>query len=192
MHEKDIETAKAIHNSDENALRIFFAENVNSLYRFIYYRVAQNKEDAEDLLQETVMSAIGSIRNFKGKSSLFTWLCGIAKHKILTFHRKHMRKIEKMDKVMEVMIGDLEQKHLNEDTIKQTKSFVNIVLSALPVHYQKCLVQKYIEEQPVKTIAENFGTTEKAIESMLMRAKEAFKKAFETFNSNSEYIGEIQ
>jgi RNA polymerase sigma-70 factor, ECF subfamily len=63
------------------------------LYGFAYSRV-RNEAAAEDLVQETLLSAIQSIKSFRENSSEKTWLCGILKHKIIDFYRKSSREVE--------------------------------------------------------------------------------------------------
>lgn len=63
------------------------------LYGFAYSRV-RNEAAAEDLVQETLLAAIQSIKTFRRNSSEKTWLCGILKHKIIDFYRKSSRETE--------------------------------------------------------------------------------------------------
>ena len=60
------------------------------LYRFALYRVYEATV-AEDLVQETFLAALGSIKDFQHRSSIKTWLTGILKHKIIDHFRKKAR-----------------------------------------------------------------------------------------------------
>jgi RNA polymerase sigma-70 factor (ECF subfamily) len=62
-------------------------EHGDALYRFAILRV-KDPNVAEDLVQETFLSALKGIQGFKGGSSLRTWLVGILKHKIIDHFRK--------------------------------------------------------------------------------------------------------
>ena len=57
------------------------------LFRFAFARV-NNKQTAEDLVQETLLSALKNISEFKNKSQERTWLISILKHKIIDYYRK--------------------------------------------------------------------------------------------------------
>jgi RNA polymerase sigma-70 factor (ECF subfamily) len=60
------------------------------LYRYAYSRV-NDKVTAEDLVQETFLSALKGYERFDGKSSERTWFVSILKHKIIDFYRKKSR-----------------------------------------------------------------------------------------------------
>lgn len=60
------------------------------LYRYALVRV-RDAATAEDLLQETLLAAIGSSPNFGGRSSERTWLVGIMKHKVIDYFRRLAR-----------------------------------------------------------------------------------------------------
>ncbi len=61
------------------------------LYRYAVLRAA-SEEDAEDLVQETFLSALGAATNFRGESSVQTWLFRILKRKIIDYYRKKGRR----------------------------------------------------------------------------------------------------
>lgn len=60
-----------------------------------------NEHLAEELTQETFFQAVQSIDRFKGKSSILTWLCGIAKNVWLKHVRKHQETLSIEDAVPE-------------------------------------------------------------------------------------------
>ena len=60
------------------------------LFRFALSRLPDSAV-AEDLVQETFLAALHARENFKGRSSVTTWLTGILKHKIIDHFRKESR-----------------------------------------------------------------------------------------------------
>lgn len=67
--------------------------------KFIFHYLlsfTNNKELAEELMQETFYSAIKNMHKFKNDSSLKTWLCKIAKNKWIDYYKKS-KKIEEID-----------------------------------------------------------------------------------------------
>ncbi len=59
----------------------------DQLFRYALVRV-QNRMVAEDLVQETFLSALASAHGFEGRSSEKTWLTAVLKHKIIDYFRK--------------------------------------------------------------------------------------------------------
>jgi len=62
-------------------------EHGDALFRFALLRV-KDTTVAEDLVQDTFLSALKGIEGFKGESALRTWLIGILKHKIIDYFRR--------------------------------------------------------------------------------------------------------
>jgi RNA polymerase sigma-70 factor, ECF subfamily len=66
------------------------------LYAFALSRV-RDRWLAEDLVQDTLLAAMQSVKTFQEKSSERTWLCGILKHKIIDHFRRSSRETELTD-----------------------------------------------------------------------------------------------
>jgi len=71
-------------------------EHGDALFRFALLRV-KDETVAEDLVQETLLSALKGIDRFKGGSSLRTWLVGILKHKIIDQYRRNRPEVLSSD-----------------------------------------------------------------------------------------------
>jgi RNA polymerase sigma-70 factor (ECF subfamily) len=69
---------------------IWVDEHGDYLFNFALMRV-RDESTAEDLVQETLLSAFQSLKSYKGKSSEKTWLTSILKYKIIDHYRKHKR-----------------------------------------------------------------------------------------------------
>ena len=68
-------------------------EHGDCLFRFALMRM-RDEAAAEDLVQETLLSAIQSLSTYSGKSTERTWLTGILKHKIIDHYRKNSRQVQ--------------------------------------------------------------------------------------------------
>ncbi|MFH1230899.1 MAG: RNA polymerase sigma factor [Planctomycetota bacterium] len=186
MVELDSVLVGGIKTGDEVALKQWLDLYLDRLYAFIYHRVDKNQTDAEDILQETMLAAFEGLTNFKESSSLFTWMCGIAQNKISGFLKKKHKIIsleavmEKIQPRLKSLIEAIEERTIQPDETNddEVKDIVNIVLSSLPPHYQKGLVAKYVNSLSVEEIARDWNMNLKAVESLLTRAREAFKQAF--------------
>jgi RNA polymerase sigma-70 factor (ECF subfamily) len=69
---------------------VWVDEHGDCLFRFALMRL-HDEALAEDIVQETLLAALQSMKSYGGKSSERTWLTGILKHKIIDFYRKHSR-----------------------------------------------------------------------------------------------------
>lgn len=68
-------------------------KNLYELYSKDIYKyllsLTMNPHKAEDIMQNTFLTAIGSLKTFKGHSSVKTWLMGIARNEYYTYYRKN-------------------------------------------------------------------------------------------------------
>lgn len=153
---------------------LFSKEIVLKLKNFISQKV-DSPSDAEEILQETLISASSCLELYSGKSSFFTWLCGIAKHEISDFYRKKKIKtilfsrLPWLENLATEALGP-EQILLRKEAIKKVKTS----LKGLSEGYQQVLRLKYYQGLSVKEIARQLNETVKAIESRLTRARKAF------------------
>ncbi len=65
---------------------LWLDQHGDALYRYALQRV-RNRDIAEELVQETLLAAFGSYREFEGRSSLRTWLVAIIRRKIVDYIR---------------------------------------------------------------------------------------------------------
>src|SRR3989344_6077802 len=57
------------------------------LTRFVSQKVA-DPMDVDEIVQDSLLSALDSLPGFRGQSQLFTWVCGIARHEVMDFYRR--------------------------------------------------------------------------------------------------------
>ena len=168
---------------ESEAIRILFNTYFDSVYSFIYHNVDRDHNITEDIVQETFLNAIKSARRFKGKSHVYTWLIGIARHKIGDYYRltkkEHSRSIrpqgdlsQDSEELMDNSTSIEESLELDQDNLA-----VEQTLRRLPFHYRQVLWLKYVEELSVINIGQIMGRSSKSIEGLLYRAREAFKES---------------
>ena len=120
---------------------------------------------------------------------MFTWLCGIARHKIVDHLRRRGRDAVVFSEMPPARLaalidaGPLPEKVLAE---KDTRIQVVRVLAALPDNYRRALVVRYADRRSVDEVAQLLGITYKAAESLLARARSAFRTAFATTEEHNE------
>lgn len=163
---------------DRKALYIFYHRYTPKLTRIISRKV-NNPDDAQELLQDTLMAFLEAIRDFHGNSKLETFLYAIANHKIIDYYRrkkiKHlvfsqMPQLESLVSTLMAPEDELDAKLLREK--------IHGVLGRIMPHYRKILTMKYIEGFSVNEIAHKFAISLKGAESQLFRARRAFVQLF--------------
>lgn len=103
-------------------------EHGDALFRFALLRV-KDQTVAEDLVQETFLSALRGIDRFKGKSSLRTWLVGILKHKIIDHFRRNRPEILSSD--LGTLENETEEERLERSAVKDQRAEWNAMPSNL-------------------------------------------------------------
>lgn len=178
----DWELAQQILAGNAQALEVFYRRYFTRLYRFVYYQVGGSHEDAQDVLQDALIAALKSLQSYRGDSSLYSWLCGVAWNKAADFRRREFR----MAQVEQRTIQDFREARETEaspmpDNVllrQENKERVHQTLQALPDHYRQVLVLKYAEGLPVEDIAHIMQRTFKSTESLLTRARSAFRESY--------------
>lgn len=174
---------------DGTAFDELFHEHFPRLYRFALTRMEHDADAAEEVVQATLCMAIRKLRTYRGEATLFTWLCTFCRHEISAFYERahrHQPAVELIEQNTEVLAAleslwatggaDPEQLMSRRDIAR----YVHLTLDRLPGHYADALEWKYIDCLSVKEIAERLGSTPKAAESVLTRARDAFRDGFST------------
>ncbi|MFN0060689.1 MAG: RNA polymerase sigma factor [Planctomycetota bacterium] len=176
------ELARAVVRGDRAALEKLHALYSAPLYRFVFFRLGGKERDVEELVQETFLAALKGFHRFRGESSLYTWLCGIARHLLSHARRDDYRArlavtLDSVDEELDRALAAIDNAPLADEVIEraETHDLVGATMSALPVSYQQVLARKYLGESSVAEIAAELGTSRKAVESTLARARAAFR-----------------
>lgn len=174
---------------EASAIALLADDCITPLYRFCLYRVGRDKDLCEDVVQETLTQAIREVAKYdpgRAGGNIFGWLTGLARNHI---QRQLSRKRgtvslealwERMDRELLEVYARLDSQPFADELIEreETREMVNITMSQLPPHYREALEAKYVEGRSVREIADGARISEKAAESLLTRAREAFKATF--------------
>lgn len=131
----------------------------------------------EEMTNDILMAGFNSLSTFKHDCSEFSWLCGIAKHKIIDYYRK--KKIKTILFSACPVFEEIADKALTpeRDCLKnELKKEIKKTFEEIGEGYKKILRLKYIEGWKIEQIAEKLELSVKAVESKLMRAKVKFRE----------------
>jgi len=179
----DRELVRRMRAGEEAAFEAFFDAYFPRLYRFALARLGR-EDAAEEIAQATIVVAIRKAGTWRGDAALFTWLCTLCRHEISAYCRRHDRpEVHVLDDEPEIR-AQLEALAARADGPHQALErrdlarLVQLTLDYLPGRYGDILEWKYIQGQTMQEIAQRLGGTTKAVESMLARARDAFREGF--------------
>jgi RNA polymerase sigma-70 factor (ECF subfamily) len=179
VNNADDALANRISSGDTESWQTFFGRFSTWTYRFAHFHLRASRADAEDLTSEILLTAVQSIRQFDSRrGSLDLWLLGIARHCLARFCRR--RRLE-VPSVPEITGTDLEVQGPADLPLSETaltRHLVNRALASLPERQSTVLIGKYIHGHSVEELAVSMDSTPKAVESLLSRARAAFRTVF--------------
>ena len=162
---------------DKKAISLLVSTYSSRIYA-IAFRLMQNEEDAEDVLQETFIIMLNKLNTFEGKSSLYTWLYRIATNVALGKLRKKKNiddsrsydNIE-FENISSLQIADWPD-HLEEkfDTEKFRKCLEK-AMDELPDHYRTVFILRDLEGHSTRNTAKILEISEANVKVRLMRAR---------------------
>ena len=173
---------------DERAFDAFFEAYFARLYRFALPRLNRDVEATREVVQATLAKAMRKLADFRGEATLFTWICQICRREVVDRIRadqRHSRHVVLIDDQPELRMAiDAIAAPEEYDLVKnfgraEVSRLVQAVLDRLPSRYGDALEWKYMEDCSVEEIAERLGIGTTAAQSLLARARIAFREALE-------------
>ena len=170
---QDLELVRAVVQRDRKATADFVAAHADAVYTYLSRRLFPREEVTEDLTQEVFLNALESLPKFKGDSGIRAWLIGIARHKVQDYYRQRLREVALDDSEFEPCVEPFDVDWIQEERLAGK---VRAVLSSLPEAYRHALLWRYWEKCSAAEIARRIGKTEKAVERLLARSREHFRR----------------
>lgn len=169
---RERELREAVLAGDEFAWSRWYDESCNALHAYLLWRCGGLRDHSDELTQEVWLLAIRKLSSFDpDRASFLAWLrglgAGLARNH---FRREARRRIVPLSESLAVLDGASESRERAER--------VACALAELPERYEAVLRAKYLDGDSVGQIAEARGESVKAIESLLSRAREAFRSAY--------------
>lgn len=185
----DKRTVKRLLAGEEGAFDRFFEDHFARLYRFAARRMPDDSAAITEIVHATLSKALRKLDSYRGEAALFSWLCAICRHQVTDWLRQNQRYREHI-----VLTEDLPDIQAAVDSLQVSTDFspereaqrhelarlIQVALDQLPPHYGDALEWKYMQGYSVKEIAERLGLGNEAVQSLLARAKRAFKDVYTT------------
>lgn len=186
MQHLDLARARKILRGDQVVFRHLFDEYFPRLYRFAVSRLHGDADTAADVVQQTFCRAIEHLDTYRGEAALYTWFCQICSNLVMDHYRHRTQEtrrvvlIEDSPEVQAILaaLTDPEGERGEAELVRRDVSrLVQATLDNLPVRYGDILEWKYVDELTVAEIATRLTLSVKAAESLLGRARQAFRDA---------------
>ena len=128
---------------------------------------------AEDLTAETFLAAVGAVQKGSVPQLTTAWLIGVARHKLVDHWRRRAREERNLQAV-----ADDTAEHEDPWDAHLDASVAHEVLGRLGAHHRSALTLRYLDGLPVPEVADHLGRTVHATEALLVRARQAFRRAY--------------
>lgn len=186
MNFEDRRLAKRLLTGEERAFNEFFHNYFGRLYRFTVTRLS-DEDAARDIVQQTLCRALRKIDTYRGEAAMFTWLCQICRSQLSDYFAHQGRQAKRFVPVeddpqiqaaLEAIVSPEADPELAAGRAEIAR-LVQVVLDRLPPRYGDILEWKYVEGISVDEIAGRMQLQHGAAQSLLQRARLAFRNMFE-------------
>lgn len=175
MHEEtDSQLLERARTGDRDSLERLLEHHQQRVYRFSL-KMCRDSEDAKDVLQDTLLAAARGVREFRGASSLSTWLYTIARSFCIKKRRKSKfapqepRSLDSDAGATEVA----DSARLPDDALagRQVERALDDAIAALAPMYREVLLLRDVEGQTASEVGQILGLSVQAVKSRLHRAR---------------------
>jgi RNA polymerase sigma-70 factor, ECF subfamily len=179
----DVELLYGARRGDAEAWRTLYVRYLPFVWRQANALLG-DPHAAEDVTSEVMLALLRNIQNLESDvPKLGGWLRAVVRCKAADHQRAVIRARAKLGVAATRLAADDSQTQLGPSApleVVETKSRVRLALDALPERQRIVLEWKYLEALSVREMAERLGETEKAVESVLYRARREFRSLFDS------------
>jgi RNA polymerase sigma-70 factor (ECF subfamily) len=160
---------RAIARGDKHAMRNLFVRHQLRVYRFAL-RIVRDHSAAEDVITEVFLDVWKNAGRFEGRSTVSTWLLGIARHKALTAAAKP-RPSESLDGENAMGVVDPVEGPEAAMHRKDQEALVRRCLRALSPEHAQIIDLVYYQEKSINEIAEILGIPDSTVKTRMFYAR---------------------
>jgi len=172
----DEDLLAAAQTGDRQALETLLERHQSRVYRF-GVKMCRDPEDAKDILQDTLLAMARGVRDFRGASSISTWLYTIARSFCIKKHRRSKFAPEEersLDTDLAAEATRLAAPGDNPDEAlagRQIERALEQAIGRLDPMYREVLLLRDVEGLTAPEVAEVVGISVDAVKSRLHRAR---------------------
>jgi RNA polymerase sigma-70 factor (ECF subfamily) len=167
--------AGAVLGLDARSFGAFYDDALPRIYGYFVHRCGGSTAVAEDLTQETFLAAAAELAKDRRVTAPTAWIHGIARHKLLDHYRREKRAERSLVAAWDEQ--QLEAELVVEDS-HETRERAMAALGAVAASQRAALVLCYLDGYSVAEAARLLGKSTEAVESLLARGRQSFKRAY--------------
>lgn len=183
----DEELVAAIRLADGgDAFRVVYERYYQRIYNFAYLRL-RNHDDTEEAVQDAFTAVFLSIADFRGRSSVLSWIYGIAKNTVNNHIRRAKALGRRMDRAEPELVRNHERSAIGtpeEDLIlRRCSESVRNEIDDVAGWQSAIFAMRHFENLPIAEISTRTSRSQDAVRSSLCRVKNRIVSAIETGNT---------
>lgn len=157
-------------DGDQSALRELMRRNRGRLQRFVA-RKLNDRDQIDDVVNDTFMSAWREAAKFERRASVATWLLAIAKNRALSMRQEHRRREEALDDDYAATLVDHRD---TADMVLEQQDGAKVLrrlTTNLPAHQAQLINLVYYHGKSVREVAAIFGIPDNTVKSRMFLAR---------------------
>jgi RNA polymerase sigma-70 factor (ECF subfamily) len=162
-------------DTSPQAFRAFYGDALPRVYGYFLHRCGGSVQVAEDLTQETFMAAVSELKKGKTVVTPVAWIYGIARHKLLDYYRRQDRGERELSLAWS-------EHEIEDDLVVPDGDIAReravTALASVAASQRAALVLCYVDGFSVAETATLLGKSVEAVESLLARGRQGFKRAY--------------
>lgn len=154
----------------------------------LIYRMVRNREQAEDLSQETFVKALNAIESYRPEYKFSSWIFKIANNVSIDHLRRRELDTLSLDgsphaltpeaiQASALQLGDRQETALEELEAKELGGEIEVAIAALRPEYRSCILLRHVEGRPYEEIATMLDLPLGTVKTYIHRARSELRQA---------------
>jgi RNA polymerase sigma-70 factor (ECF subfamily) len=178
----DVALLAQVAGGDRLAMRNLYLRHERRVFRFVL-RMLGDRCLTEDVLSEVFFEVWKKAEHFQGRSSVSTWLLGIARHKALTAAATKFRSFESLDGPAAISVADPTADQDAAMLEYERSVILHRCLEALSHEHREIIDLVYYQEMSIKQIADLLDIPENTVKTRMFYARKRLAALVEAAGS---------
>jgi RNA polymerase sigma-70 factor (ECF subfamily) len=187
----DAELVAGIRRSNEGDFTLLYERYYQRVYNFSYLRL-RNHADTEEVVQETFTAVFRSIDAFQEKSSVISWIYGIAKNTVNNSIRRAIAREQRVERAESQMIRNMRSTYAADPedhlTFQRCEDSIRNQLASVSDWQAQIFVMRHVENLPIDEIASRTSRSNDSVRSSLCRVKRMLVEAIESGGDTGQAV----